>query len=82
MTWVSLLCKFIVPHCVCVCVGGGVFVWSLFCYAVFGVLSSFAIILMRTREPFALILIVSLVSCDCNCSVTLPHGPHCDEQYK
>ena len=71
--WVSLQCLFIVAHCVYVCVLG-VFVWSLVCYAVLGFLSSFALILMRKREFVALTLIVSLVFCDCKCSVALPHG--------
>ena len=38
-------------------------VWSLFCYAVLSVLSSFAIILMRKREW--LLNFVFLMSCDC-----------------
>ena len=46
----------------------------LFSYAVLGVLSGFAIILMGKREPDALLFIVFLVSCSCQCSVALPHG--------
>ena len=47
----------------------GVLCWSLFWYALFYVLSSFAIILMRKRELVALLLL----SC-CKCSVALPRG--------
>ena len=37
--------------CVCVCVcGGGVCVWSMFCYVVLCVFSSLTIILMGKRE--------------------------------
>ena len=48
-------------------------VCSLFCYAVNCVLSSFAIILMGKRK-LTVALIVFLVSCDCRCSVVLPHS--------
>ena len=41
-------------------------VWSLFCYAVLSVFSSFAIIFLRKRELVDLLkLIVFLMSCDC-----------------
>ena len=40
----------------------------------FSVLSSFAIILMGKRKLISLLLPVFLMSCDCKCSVALPHG--------
>ena len=55
----------------------GFCVWSLFCYAVLSVLSSFAIILRSKRErerAGCFTFIVVLMSCDCYCSVGLPHG--------
>ena len=51
----------------------GVLCFSLLCYALRFVLSSFAIILKRKRELVAL-LIVLRSSCYCKCSGTLPHG--------
>ena len=47
--------------------------WSLFCYALLYVLSSFAIILTRKGELFVFSSIAFLMSCDCKCSVALPH---------
>ena len=44
-------------------------VWSLFCYAVLSINSSFAI-----ERAGCFILNVYLPSCDCECSVSLPHG--------
>ena len=41
-------------YCFSLVWGEGVCVWSLFCYAVLGVLSSFALILMRKRGIVAL----------------------------
>ena len=52
----------------------GFCVWSLFCYALHSVLSSFAIILMRKGELVAIALIVFLVSCDGLCSVAFPRS--------
>ena len=43
-------------------------VWSLFCYAVLNVLSSFEIVLLRKREP------IGLHKLSCRCLVALPHG--------
>ena len=51
---------------ICVC--------SLFCYTVLSINSSFALIPLGNRELIAFILIVFLLSCDCKCSVSLPHG--------
>ena len=45
-----------------------------FCYAVLSVLSSFAIILMGKKRAGCFALIVFLMSCDCKCSVSLPHN--------
>ena len=51
----------------------GVLCLGLFCYAVFSVLFSLAIIMiMMKRELFT--LIVSLRYYNCNCSVALPRG--------
>ena len=47
----------------------GVLCSILVFYAVPSVLSNFAIILIGKRE-----LVVFLISCDCLCSVALPHG--------
>ena len=53
----------------------GFCVWSLLCYALYGVLSSFAIILTRKRAGcFTLQCVIVNMSCDGLCSVTLPHG--------
>ena len=46
----------LIVYCCSHCLGGGGFcVWSLFCYAVPSVLSSFPIILMKKRELVALL---------------------------
>ena len=48
---------------------------SLFLHALLCVLSSFAIILKRTRErELVALLLLSYVSCYCICSVALPRG--------
>ena len=46
---------------------------SLFCYALFCVHSSFAIILKRKRELVALLIVLQM-SCYGKCYVTLPCG--------
>ena len=48
----------------------GVLCWSLFYYASLCVLSIFVNTLTRTKM---IALIVFLMSCDCKCSVALPH---------
>ena len=47
-------------------------VWSLFCYAVLGVLSNFAMICIGNRDG-CFDLIVFLLSCDWLFYVALPH---------
>ena len=48
--------------------------YVMFCCALLGVLSNFAIILKKKRELFAfLFLFVLWMSCYCECSVALPH---------
>ena len=52
----------------------GVLCWSLFYYASICVLSIFVNTLTRKRmNDSCFALIVFLVSCDCKCSVLLPH---------
>ena len=47
----------------------------MFCYVIISVLlSSFAIILIGKGVLVALFLISCLMSCNCNCSVTIPRG--------
>ena len=48
--------------------------WSLFRYALLNVLSNFAIILTRKREPGCFAFIVFLMFCYCKCPVALPRG--------
>ena len=50
-------------------VWGGVVCWSLFYYAPFCVLS----ILLTEENDCCFALIVFLMSCDCKCSVAIPH---------
>ena len=50
----------------------GLCVWSLFCYTLLSVLSSYAIILTMVTGCFTLIVV--LMSCDFWCSVALPRG--------
>ena len=50
----------------------GVLCLSLFCYALFSVHSSFAIILKRKRKLVALLVLQTY--CYCKFSMTLPHG--------
>ena len=69
-----ILIMFIYYHCshymLELCVG------SLFCDVGLSVVSSFAIILPRKRMLVALLVsfIVFLLSCGCQCSVSLPYG--------
>ena len=45
------------------------------CYAVLSVLSSFAIISLAEEERASCFTVIVLfLSCDCKCSVSLPHG--------
>ena len=46
----------LLPHCLL-----GFCVWSLFCYAVLSVLSSFAIVLMRKRERESKLLCLNCI---------------------
>ena len=43
----------------------GFCVWSLFCYALLSVLSSFALIWTRMGELVVVALIVFMICCDC-----------------
>ena len=52
----------------------GVLCSSLFWYALFYVLSSFAIILTRKIELVLFAFSVVRMSCYCKCPVALPHG--------
>ena len=51
----------------------GALCWSLFYYASLCVLSIFVNTLTRKRMIVAFALTAYLMSCDCKCSVTLPH---------
>ena len=51
----------------------GVLCWSLFYYASICVLSIFFEHLDQEENDSCFALIVFLVSCDCKCSVPLPH---------
>ena len=46
----------------------------MFCCALLYNLSSFVIIMMGKKRAGYFTLFVFLLSCDCNCSIALPHG--------
>ena len=52
----------------------GDLILSLFCYALFCVHSSFAIILNRKRKTCPFTIIILQMYCYYKCSVELPHG--------